>query len=174
MKIVTISCNECGAALESPMKAKFITCSYCSSRLKVVHSGGASYSEVLESMNQRTEQIADDVEKLRLEGELERVDREWMMQKEGFKVHDKNGRSSIPTETGTVIITVFIVIFGIFWMGLTASMAAPGFFPLFGLVFIAIGIFNGKSSLTKAKKYKSGRAQYRRKRREIYNRLHQK
>lgn len=37
---------------------------------------------------------------------------------------------------------VIAVIFGIFWTIMAASMGAPGFFPLFGVLFIIIGIVN--------------------------------
>lgn len=36
--------------------------------------------------------------------------------------------------------SVIAVIFGIFWTITAASMGAPGFFPLFGVLFIIIGI----------------------------------
>ena len=36
----------------------------------------------------------------------------------------------------------FAVVFGIIWTMAAASMGAPFFFPLFGLVFIGIGVFN--------------------------------
>jgi hypothetical protein len=38
------------------------------------------------------------------------------------------------------ISSVFAVIFGIIWTFAAASMGAPFFFPLFGLVFIIMGI----------------------------------
>lgn len=36
--------------------------------------------------------------------------------------------------------SVIAVIFGIFWTITAASMGAPGFFPLFGVLFIILGI----------------------------------
>ena len=36
----------------------------------------------------------------------------------------------------------FAVVFGIIWTMAAAYMGAPFFFPLFGLVFIGIGVFN--------------------------------
>ncbi len=36
--------------------------------------------------------------------------------------------------------SVVAVIFGIFWTIMAVSMGAPGFFPLFGVLFIIIGI----------------------------------
>lgn len=35
---------------------------------------------------------------------------------------------------------IVAVVFGVFWTGMAISMGAPVFFPLFGLVFILLGI----------------------------------
>ena len=40
------------------------------------------------------------------------------------------------------VASVFAVVFGIIWMGGAASMGAPGFFLLFGVAFIGIGVVN--------------------------------
>ncbi len=38
------------------------------------------------------------------------------------------------------VISVALIVFGIFWTAMAASMGAPFFFPIFGVVFIAVGI----------------------------------
>lgn len=54
--------------------------------------------------------------------------------------------------------SVIAVIFGIFWTITAASMGAPGFFPLFGVLFIIMGIaqavYNFKNA-TGEKRYSS-------------------
>ena len=40
------------------------------------------------------------------------------------------------------VASVFAVVFGIIWMCGAASMGAPGFFLLFGVAFIGIGVVN--------------------------------
>ena len=51
----------------------------------------------------------------------------------------KPGRG--PSAMG-VVSSVAATIFGVFWTIMASSMGAPIFFPLFGLVFIGIGIMN--------------------------------
>ena len=51
----------------------------------------------------------------------------------------KPGRG--PSMMGAVV-AAFAVVFGIIWTMAAASMGAPFFFPLFGLIFIGIGVFN--------------------------------
>lgn len=49
----------------------------------------------------------------------------------------KPGRG--PSAMGAVG-SVFAVIFGLIWTGAAASLGAPIFFPLFGIVFVILGI----------------------------------
>jgi hypothetical protein len=76
-----VTYNKCGGALDIPAAARFVTCTYCGSRLEVHRSGGAAYTEVLDAIEQRTERIAEDVGHIRFQNELEQLDREWMMRR---------------------------------------------------------------------------------------------
>ena len=40
------------------------------------------------------------------------------------------------------VMGIFAAVFGIIWTGAAVSMGAPVFFALFGIIFIAIAIFN--------------------------------
>ena len=51
--------------------------------------------------------------------------------------HVKPGRG--PSAMGGVV-SLIAVVFGIFWTVSTASMGAPAFFPIFGVLFIVMGI----------------------------------
>ena len=46
--------------------------------------------------------------------------------------------------------SVAAVLFGVIWTFAAASMGAPFFFPLFGLVFIGVGIANAVYSFKNA------------------------
>ena len=39
MKIMSLSCNGCGAPLDATSETRFITCQVCEARLQVVHEG---------------------------------------------------------------------------------------------------------------------------------------
>ena len=73
MKVISISCNHCGAPLDVPLKTRYLTCSFCESRLEVQQSGNAYFTSVLEAVSQ----IEEDVGTIKLQNELERIDREW-------------------------------------------------------------------------------------------------
>ena len=77
MELESLSCNKCGASLEVPPTAKYATCRHCRSQLVVKRTGSAVYTEVLNRIDTRTERMAEDLEALRLQSELDRLDREW-------------------------------------------------------------------------------------------------
>ena len=64
MELITLSCNQCGAPLEAPPSARFLTCAHCGSRLSVQRTGSAYYTEVMEQVATNTAQIATRVEAL--------------------------------------------------------------------------------------------------------------
>jgi DNA-directed RNA polymerase subunit RPC12/RpoP len=171
MKLLTLSCNECGAPLEVPAEAKYVTCGYCSARLAVQRTSNAVYTEVLEKIGEQTEKLAQDVEILKLQNELERLDREWSDQREQYMVRDKHGNKNTPSAAASLIGALVAAGAGVFWMVLTASSGAPGFFPLFGFVFIVVAIIIGATGAAKASAYKESLEKYERRRMELIARL---
>jgi hypothetical protein len=180
MESVSLSCGHCGAPLEVPADTRFVTCAYCSARLEVHHSGNAFYTSVLSAIEEHTEKIAEDLDTIKTQNELERCDREWAQEREGYLVRGKDGTTATPSATGSMIAAVVAGGFGIFWtiMAFTISAGAPhpifDVFPIFGLIFIAAAIVMGISGITKAQKYEQGRAAYERRRQRILRELEAK
>lgn len=171
METVSVTCNHCGAPLDVAEDTRFVTCGFCGSRLEVHRSGGAVYSEVLERVSRQTEQIAGDVEVIRLQNELERLDREWMMERERYMVRGKHGRTSVPSATGGVIAAVVAAGFGIFWTIIASSMDAPSFFVLFGVFFVVVAIVMGAKTVGKAGAYENAHNAYQAERRVILQKI---
>ena len=165
MQLLSVTCNHCGAPLEVPESAKFVTCTHCSSRLAVQRSGGAAYTEVLEALEQRTEQIAGDVETLKLQSELDRLDREWMLERDQYMVQDKHGRRHFPGKAGSILVMVLMIGFTILWMAIAA--ASSPLVSLFGLLFIAAAVVVFITRLHKADEYERRRRRYERRRAQI-------
>jgi hypothetical protein len=68
-----------------------------------------------------------------------------------------------------VVGGVIAAVFGVFWTFMTISMGAPGFFPLFGILFIGMGIFGAIHTSQKAGDYKAAESRYRRERSRLQN-----
>ncbi len=97
METESLSCNNCGAPLEVPASANFVTCGYCRSRLAVRRTESAHYTELLERLEQYTGYLADRAEYLRLRDEVEMLDAEWRHARRRHLVRRLNGTLQAPT-----------------------------------------------------------------------------
>jgi uncharacterized Zn finger protein (UPF0148 family) len=171
VEVLGLTCNHCGAPLEVPTGTRFITCKYCSSRLEVHQTASAAYTEVVEALTEKTEQIAGDLETIKLQNRLEQLDREWAMLREKYMTRDKDGSVSAPSKVGSVVAGILAIAMGVGWIAFTSSIPEAGFFPLFGIVFIAAGLVGALLSATQAGAYGRKKSEYEAKRREILDQL---
>jgi hypothetical protein len=158
-QLISVTCNHCGGPLQVPDATRFVTCSYCGTRLEVHRSGNAVYTEVLASIDQRTQAMAQDLEHIKRQNEIERLDREWQMRRSSLMVHNKDGSVSEPSAVGSIIGSVITAVIGVFVMA-----AAPGEVKFVGLLFIVIGVVSGLVQMGKAAQYRDAEESYRRQR----------
>ena len=119
MEIINLRCNNCGADLEINEHVKFFRCAYCNSSLTIKKSGNAVYTEVLEAIKTNTENLVKGSQQMLLEKEIARLDREWMIEKEKYKISNKHG-SELPNEN-TEVNTIISAIIGVILVFLMLS-----------------------------------------------------
>lgn len=90
MELESIACNNCGAPLEVPPGANFVSCNHCGSNLAVRRSTSVSYTENVDQIDQRTESMARQLAELRYHQELENLDRQWERERERYLVTNKH------------------------------------------------------------------------------------
>jgi uncharacterized Zn finger protein (UPF0148 family) len=162
MKVLNVSCNNCGAPLEVPHKTRFVTCTFCESRLEIQKTDSAYFTSVLEAVHE----MKDDVETIKMQNELERIDREWSMEREGMMRTDKHGRSHVPSVANAGFVMVGGCVMGVFALNMM-----PSGMNMFGVVFIVISVAGGLLTLTRAKRYASRRRNYESRRRGLAREL---
>ena len=171
MKVTKVCCQGCGADLEIDENIRFVTCNYCHSRLEVVHDSSVTHTRQLEKIERTTDQLANNLKVIELQNDLERLDREWESARNSLLVRGRNGGYSEPSAAGSIIGGVIAVVFGIFWLSMATSMGAPSFFPLFGVVFIAVAIFSMIRHSTRAGTFQSQLRTYEEQRRALVSRI---
>jgi len=174
MKTINLTCNHCGAPLEVAEEAKFVTCRFCSSRLAVEHSDSAFYTRVVEAIEQQTNALSQDLETIKVQNEIERLDREWQMQREQLCHRGKDGQLREPTVPATVVGSVLFVAFGFIWVLMGgAAMSFGGGNPiavLFEIVGVGIIVFSVVAlvrGMPKAQEYEHNKASYESRRRRL-------
>lgn len=177
MKVISLSCDRCGAKLDVPSKANYVTCTFCQTRLKVQRGETAVVTEALEK-------LSSEIHSLKRDASVARLDREWEASRERFQTRRKGEETqSLPSTAGGVVA----IVIGVAWAwalmgGLSQTMGAPindGFhlsrgsetsFSPFAIVGLLGGIAfvgAGLSQISRASTYKAELAKYRESRRDL-------
>jgi hypothetical protein len=160
MKITKVCCQGCGADLDIDGGIRYLTCNYCGVRLEVVHDATVTHTRQLDRIERSTAKMAGNLKVIELQNDLELLDREWSLEREQLMIRNKDGSASEPGGPGPVVGGVITMVAGVVWIGFTANMGAPVFFPLFGFLFIGIAFFNIITGASKATQYRNSSSVY--------------
>ena len=167
--LISLSCNHCGAPIDVPEKSKFVTCAHCDSRLAIKSTGSANYTEVIEAVQRIAEQnedMAEDLEAIRVHKDIEKLDREWQQKDKSYSHTNKDGSHSKPNKRGSVIGGLMSGGFGVYWM---INVPAP--IGIIGFFIVIAGMTASFGGIKKADKYDKEKSRYRKKRQKLERRL---
>jgi DNA-directed RNA polymerase subunit RPC12/RpoP len=139
---VSVNCNNCGASLTVDERTRFVTCMHCGSKLEIKRDHSVAFTDVIERIDQNTSSAARDLEIIRLEQQLERLDREWAQRQPDGKSPTTQAASGIVG----AIVAAFVIMFGVFFAKSSHAAGAPIIFPIAGVVFVlvaVVGVVNG-------------------------------
>lgn len=145
-------------------------------RLEELHRRGALTDEefarakaaVLAGSTPAPARLSDQPADLRREHELARLDREWERERDRYLVTGRSGARYVPSVATSLVTGVIAVGFGLLWTAMAASlMNGLGPFPLFGLFFVALGLWVSVSTFRKAVRYRRAHDAYQRRRAEL-------
>ena len=168
MRFVDSRCIHCGATLKVAQDATHLCCQYCKAELLVVRDGGEITTQMLGEMQ---EDLGQKLDILRAQNELERLDREWAIERETFMVSNQHGARKIPSSAGSLIGGLFAAGFGIIWTVIASSSGAPGIFPMVGVVFVILAVGTIVVGMSKASAHETAEAAYQRRRQVLLREL---
>jgi hypothetical protein len=73
----SVRCNNCGAPLQIPEAARFVTCQHCKADLQVEQNADVVYTKVIEKLAQHIVETQSQLERIEAQQSLDRLDREW-------------------------------------------------------------------------------------------------
>ena len=100
MELKSVGCGNCGAALQIPDVARFVTCNHCGSALEIKHTPDVIYSEKIAQIDERTGRLEQQLQVLQLQNELTALDLAWEKSRQQFMVSGKHGNKHVPTRSG--------------------------------------------------------------------------
>jgi hypothetical protein len=171
VKTVALSCGKCGAPLSVPDGTRYLTCTFCGSRLEVHHEGGAAFTAVLEELAATTGRLSQDVEGLKLERELERLDAEWEEERLRWCFRGEGGRWQEPSSEWALVLGL-----GLFGAGVAAvvwgwKVLGSWTVPALGVALAGVGVVGAIRGGRRAEQYAAARDRYRTRRAELDRRL---
>lgn len=163
METLSVRCNHCGAPLAVAEHTRFVTCQFCHSSLEVRRTDSTIFTEEVGKIAANTGRMAESLEAIQLQNEIERLDREHVAMRLSSPAK-KDGAAG-------VIALVMVIAFGGFFAVGSAQHGAPWIFQLFGGGFALIGIIklaqllgtNASSKEAKPTGYEQRRAELTRK-----------
>lgn len=164
MELSPVACNNCGAPLQIPEAAQYVTCQHCSSQLEVKRNESVAWTEKMEqieTIDRRTEQLVDHMAQLRFQTELNRIDRWWEREERLYLVRDEHGNGHRPNAVGSVVAGCVVALAGFFFLAIGGEGLVIG--PVMILVGVAIGFVGNHQAI----KYENARRRYRRRRADV-------
>jgi hypothetical protein len=136
MEMVSVSCNNCGAPLKVGAQVRFVTCQFCNTQLEIKRSDSTVFTEQISRIADSTAQMAQDLEAIKLQNEIERIDREAGARSEESLRSDRSGGPG-----GGLFRLAFAIFFAFVCFGMAGFMGRAGAPHLFKLVPVGMGIF---------------------------------
>lgn len=134
MDTISVRCNSCGAPLETGAQARFVTCKFCNSQLEIKRTASSIFTEEISKIARNTEQMAENLEAIKLQNEIEMLDRESAV----ASVSEISRKGARP---GGALGLVFGIFFALVAFGMAVTAGSHGAPALFIFVVVGIGIF---------------------------------
>ena len=185
MNLVAVQCNQCGASLRISETTSFVTCEHCRTQLAVQRTDTATFTEAIKALDQKTTQVAADLEVVRLEKQIEMLDREWESKRATLLVGVSVGSNGEPSGirakvwmilfatlgVALIVCALVLIVCTLEMEGLHASSFQGLFLALLGLLPILAGVLIRRWNADMAEKFKSQRVRYAKERQRLVGEL---
>ncbi len=138
MQAETVRCNSCGAALTVGPQARFVTCQYCHGQLEIKRNDSAIFTEEIARIAHNTDQMAESLEVIKLQNEIEMLDRAAATR----SISEMSGRySGGRNGAGGFLGLAFGIFFAVVCLAMAVMASKNGAPGLFVFVPVGMGIF---------------------------------
>lgn len=170
MKAQHVPCNNCGASLSINTSTNFIKCNYCGTSLKVKRSSESTFTEILAGIDQKTDHIAKDTRIIRIQNDIEMLDRDWKEGEKAFFVKDGEKGLHIPTRSGIQSwwFSAVLIACGGFILSLLTEVP---FFFIIALFLTVYAVLKALYLMDKLDEYEKSKGEYEEQRKQLKDEL---
>ncbi len=171
METLSVRCNHCGAPLQVAERTRFVTCQFCHSSLEVKHTDSSVFTEEVAKIAENTGKMAESLEVITIQNEIEQLDREWGIEQTNHLVRGRTGPQTPGNPIFGLVFTIFFaaVCFGM--ASLVRSSGAPGIFMLVPAGMGLLALVGGVMGVVKGQTRDVALSQYEQRRAELTRRL---
>lgn len=174
METLSVRCNHCGAPLQVSDATRFVTCQFCQSSLEVKRTESSIFTEEVAKIAENTGKMAESLEVIALQNEIEKLDREWGIEQMNSMVHSRRGLRPPGNPWFGLAFTIFFAAVCFSMASLASSERVPDVPGIFIFVPVGMGLFAlfaGISGVFKGEAHKSAQTSYQQRRTELEHQL---
>jgi len=169
MKVVALSCPQCGGTQEVPAEDEFLVCTYCQARLKVTRDDKGWLMKLLDETRLENRELAFENEVLRLQNAIHQLDAKWENLRRSMLVKTRRGERepSLTLAQLEIAGAIFIPIFSVLVADAEARWEALIGGLIGGFILFAFGWIEFSSG----REFRAVRARYTNRRAELSREL---
>jgi hypothetical protein len=161
MKITAVCCQGCGASLKIEDLTRYVTCSYCRTRLEVVHDDDIVHTRPHEQLEESTRELLGEVKELRLDNDLKQLDRAWERYRQVVLKRDENDKFIEPSDLGSLATGIICGIVGLILSVIALfNLDQSPLLLLIGLAILGAAFYNLTQGRSVAREYAARRSDY--------------
>lgn len=167
IELRSLACNSCGASLTVTDATRFVTCAHCGSQLAVHRTDNSAFTEIVSEIREQNLQIAEDLRVVRLQNDVEALDRDWEIQREAYISTKENGEKTEPHPASNLAGGVLAVVLAVVWLVGTSMPDGPQWYSLIGPVIGLLGILNAVSGYHRSHEFARLKDRYQKRREQL-------
>lgn len=171
MDTLSVRCNHCGAPLQVSDATRFVTCQFCHSSLEVKRTESSIFTEEVAKIAANTGKMAESLEVIALQNEIEKLDREWGIEQMNSMVPSRRGPRPPGNPWFGLVFTIFFAAVCFSMASLTSSQHVPGIFFFVPVGMGLFALFAGISGVFKGETRKAAQTSYQQRRTELEHQL---
>ncbi len=171
MESLSVRCNHCGAPLQVSDATRFVTCQFCQSSLEVKRTDSSIFTEEVAKIAENTGKMAESLEVIALQNEIEKLDREWGIEQMNSMVPSRRGPRPPGNPWFGLAFTIFFAAVCFSMASRISSARVPGIFFFVPVGMGLFALFAGISGVFKGETRKAAQTSYQQRRTELEHQL---
>ena len=145
VKTNQLECTSCGAPLKARLRDRLVTCQYCAAQVEIIGDQSSSPAGKVESLEKSTKKLEAELEVIRLQHELQELDRAWATRRQtaiSSSPHDHPLKGVFTAAIILFVIASMVITRTAFLLSQMGALLVFGFILVGGVAWFLTSFFN--------------------------------